>query len=166
MTQLVDNTRAVLSQPSNFQRHLNELRDRLRDLLSQADAARYPRFGPNKIGVFEPLSEIIGPTSLEAIGQLICTTCHVPRIQETHALRYDATNTNLQLAFDLHSDAQPIPVSTRPTTSFEDWLAAYWLNCFSPHTLARFSATAPCLSCFQQSPPSLILRITHAPVFF
>jgi hypothetical protein len=166
MTQFVNDARAVLSQSSNFQRHLNELRDHLRDLLSQVDAARYPRFGPNTIGVFEPLSEIIGPTSLEAIGQLICVTCHAPRIQETHALNHDATSTNLRLAFDLRSDARPIPVSTRPTISFEDWLAAYWLNCFSPRTLERFSATVPCSSCSQQSLPSLVLRITHAPALF
>lgn len=168
MKHLANSTLSIIAQSSNFQHHLNQLRDSMRDILSDADSHRFPRFGPCAIGVFEPLCAVFGSTSLEARGQLICTSCYQPRIADSGALRHNAIVTNLHMALHLHGNHSPIPTTTRPTTSFNNWLCAYWLNCFSfsARLLDQFSETQPCPSCSQQSPLALVLRITHAPIFF
>lgn len=157
MKHLANSTRSIIAQSSNFQHHLNQLRDGVHDILSDADSCRFPRFGPRTIGVFEPLCAIFGATSLEAHGQLICTFCYRPRIADSGALQHNATVTNLHTALCLRGDHSPIPTGTRLTISFNNWLCAYWLNCFSHRLLEQFSETQPCPSCSKQLPLCLVL---------
>jgi hypothetical protein len=163
---IANSTLSIITQTSNFQHHLNQLRDGVRDILSHDDTDRFPRFGPHTIGIFEPLRTVFGFTSLEAYAQLICTNCYRPRLADSGALRHDATVSNLHMALRLRGDHSPVPTTARPTISFDNWLCAYWLNCFSARILEQFPATQPCPSCSQQLPLALVLRITHAPTFF
>jgi hypothetical protein len=75
MARFADGVQSLLLESSEYQQHLNSLRDRLRDDLFLADPARFPRYGCHPIAAVEVLSAIFGFTSLEALGQLICATC-------------------------------------------------------------------------------------------
>jgi len=71
------------SLPSDHQQHLNNLRVNVCDILVKQDLARFPRNGPRPIPVFDVLHEVLGHTSLEAFGQLVCAAvkrrgCHEP----------------------------------------------------------------------------------------
>ena len=162
MTHLANSTLAIMSQTSNFQHHLNQLRDGLRDILSHQDSDRFPRFGPHAVGVFEPLCTIFGNTSLQAHGQLICQSCCRPQITGFGTLHHNATDSNLYMASHIYGHESLTLPTTRRTISFDKWFAAYWLNCFPHHLLEQFPANQPCPSCSQQTPLALILQITES----
>jgi hypothetical protein len=160
MAFLSNGTRSLLTETSDFQQHLNNLRDGLRDKLSDADGARFPRFGQAAIGLFKLLCRVIGSGSVEAIGRLDCTYCHKPRIQDMRTLGHHATDTNVQTIYDLHGLDRRCPQGSRPKISFEDWLSAYYLHSFWPYTLASFSPASPCPFCSHVCPTRLSLQIT------
>ena len=166
MAFLCNGTRSLLTETSDFQHHLNKLRDGLRDKLSEVDSARFPRFGEAAIGVFELLCRVIGSGSVEAIGRLDCTYCHKPRVQDMRTLGHHATRTNVQTIYDLHGLNRHCPERSRPKISFEDWLSAYYLHSFWPNTLASFSPASPCPFCSHACPTRLSLQIARAPTFF
>ena len=166
MAFLSNGTRSLLTETSDFQQHLNNLRDGLRDKLSDADSARFPRFGPATIGVYGLLSRVIGFDAFEAIGRLDCTNCHKPRTHDRRTLGNHATRSNVQAIYDLHGLDRRCPDGGRPKVSFEHWLSAYYLHSFWPHTLARFSPASPCPFCSHACPTRLSLQIMRAPIFF
>jgi hypothetical protein len=76
----------------------------------------------------------------------------------------------MKFAFDLQQQPEPreVALTHRPTISFDDWLAAFWLNCFPPRALAHFPLSSPCTSCQQPPHYTLTLRFTCTPpiIFF
>jgi len=107
MAFLSNGTRSLLTETSDFQQHLNNLRDGFRDKLSDADGARFPRFGQAAIGLFKLLCRVIGSGSVEAIGRLDCTYCHKPRIQDMRTLGHHPTDTMCKL-FTIYMDSTDV----------------------------------------------------------
>ena len=102
---------------------------------------------------------------LGAIGQLVCTGCGSPRLSHSGRLGHDADRSSMKFAFDLQQQLEPreVALAHRPTISFDDWLAALWLNCFPPFVLANFPLSSPCASCQQPPRFTFTLRFTCTP---
>lgn len=72
----VEGVHSIASEPSEYQRRLNELRDSVRDMLTLQEPARFPRSVHHSIAVFGLLHVLFAASSLEATGRLICRHCH------------------------------------------------------------------------------------------
>jgi hypothetical protein len=166
MAFLTDGTRQLQAMSSELQPRLNNLRDGLRDKLSEIDSVRFPRYGPEAIGVFEILSCMVGSTSIEAIGRLVCTHCHNTRLEDVRELGHYAMRSKVQIMFDVRGLDRRCDEGSRPKICFQDWLWGYYLNSFWPYTLAPFSPTTPCSFCSSRCPTTLRLQVTRAPIFF
>jgi hypothetical protein len=70
----------------------------------------------------------------------------------------------------IQADGKLVP-EVGPAITFDDWVAAFWLNSFKPNTLAQFLPASPCLHCrwpstytlsiqFSFTPPILFLNVT------
>ena len=65
-----------------------------------------------------------------------------------------------------YGHSPPLVILLLYTVSFEDWLGAFWLNCFPNHALAHFPLTSLCTSCQCLLWCSLVLWLTCTLPFF
>lgn len=169
MSRFADAVQMLLLGPSQSQLFLN-LWARMRDNLAQGDPNRFPRFGQQMVGVMEILFAMFDCACLEAFGQLMCTGCGSSCLSHSGRLGHHAVRSSMQFAFDLQQEPElrKVALAHQPTISFDDWLAAFWVNCFPPHALVHFLLSSPCTSCQQQSRYTLTLQFTCTPpiIFF
>ena len=136
-------------------------------MLTLQEPARFPRSGHRSIAVFGLLHVLFAASSLEATGQLICSHCHWVRLCDTRPLRHDVTVSMLEMvSYFQHVSTTITHSETLPSTTFDDWLAGFWLNSFSMRNLNQVSSEARCPSCQQPQQYSVQTSFTATPPLF
>ncbi len=158
MTHLVQHFHLLSRRTEDLQPHLNDIRNSLRDMLSSASPDHFPRRGAVPIGAFDVLYAICGPSSIEGVGDVVCSTCHHSQLRDPPSSQPLGHFARPPLILHIHSN------QAHAAISFACWLRTFTLNSVAHATLS--SVRQACARC--SSPAPLVFRfdVTSAPRLF
>lgn len=129
-------------------------------MLSSASPDHFPRRGAVPIGAFDVLYAIYGPSSIEGVGDIVCSTCHHSQFRKppsSQPLRHFARLPLIQFTHILDG-ADPAPRDLpRSPISFAHWLHAFTLN-----SVAHLSLSSVRHYCSSPAPHVFRFDVTSA----
>jgi hypothetical protein len=167
MSHLVVHFHHLSRRSEDLQAQLNNIRNSLRDMLSSASPNNFPRRGAVPIGAFDVLYAICGPSSIEGVGDIVCSTCQLSQLRgarSTQPLGHFARPPLVQFTRILDgADPGPRDLAQSPI-SFAHWLRAFTLNSVSHLSVSSVRDT--CGRCSTPAPHVFTFDATSAPRLF